>query len=708
MATNYGRKQKAYFDALEYKMIYWEYFDYAVFDHIVIRKKHGMGKKTYGDIIIMADTETSKSHDHDKIHDNHVVCWTLSARAFHNNIVTLYGRKPSDFPKMLLRIKEHIPADELSVYFHNLSYDHTFLRRFMYKELGTPTDQLNVKPLYPIYIKFGCGIILKDSLILAQRTLDKWAKDLDISDKKAMGLWDYELIRDQDTPLSANELCYIEHDTLAGVECIDKTMEVLGKNISSIPLTSTGIVRGDCRALGKQNKCRDNWFLKIQPQEYDMQLLFEILFNGGYVHANRYYKYDIMTAICYDISSSYPFRALADKFPSEKFWKWDNNGKPITPEIIFKNSDYACIMKVSATNVRLKNPRDPMPMLSMAKSHIANNTVLDNGRILNADYIEIYYTEIDLKIFCEQYDYDYIGITDVYVSFKDYLPRWFRDYVFERFVLKTKLKGVDPVLYQIEKGKLNACAFGMLAQHPVKKDIKELYENVIIDGQEFKAGQYIIDNDFDPQKEYEKFLKSYSSFLPYPIAPYITAYSRLALRELGKCVIGIYLYSDTDSVYGTEFDPVKLKAYNDDCIRRLNEAGYGGVEFNGRTYYLGVAEFDGDYSEFSALHAKCYCKRERESGELIITIAGVPKENGAKCLNDDINNFKPGFCFSGSDTGKLQHEHICVDDIYIDEYGNECGDSIDLTPCDYIVGDANVPELEDILNAEVNIIDYEI
>ncbi len=42
------------------------------------------------------------------------------------------------------------------------------------------------------------------------------------------------------------------------------------------------------------------------------------------------------------------------------------------------------------------------------------------------------------------------------------------------------------------------------------------------------------------------------------------------------------------------------------------------------------------------------------------------------------------FIFDGRTTGKLAHFYIfSTDGIYIDNFGNEIGDSIDLQPCDY-------------------------
>ena len=52
---------------------------------------------------------------------------------------------------------------------------------------------------------------------------------------------------------------------------------------------------------------------------------------------------------------------------------------------------------------------------------------------------------------------------------------------------------------------------------------------------------------------------------------YVTAYAQYNLYQLGKCVSGIWLYSDTDSVYATDFDESKVQAYNDAAIQRLKE-----------------------------------------------------------------------------------------------------------------------------------------
>ena len=279
------------------------------------------------------------------------------------------------------------------------------------------------------------------------------------------------------------------------------------------------------------------------------------------------------------------------------------------------------------------------------------------------------------------------------------LPKWYTDYIFQCFENKCKLKGVDKIRYSIEKAKLNAIAFGVIAQHPVRADIEENYE----------TGEYFIPQEFNYLEEYAKHLKNRNNFLPYHWAMYITSAAMFSLFRLAmNCVAedGTWLYSDTDSVYATKFDKKKIESYNNECKKKLTERGYGSVTVNGREFWLGVAEVDGVYSEFKGLHAKCYACREKESGKLKITVAGVPKK-GVECLEDDLKNFHVFTVFPGEKTGKLQHKYFYVNEIYTDENGNVTGDSIDLSPCDYIIGDENVPLAEEVYQEEVFVQVYE-
>ena len=206
-------------DSIEYKLTYYKDFDFSLFQCIDLKYKTKKGKYSYNDVIIMADTETAKSIEYPRILDNYVVAWSMAFRAFNRNLVTLYGHKPSEFIECLKEMRENLPGKDIYIYFHNLSYDWPFLRKWMIQAFGRPVKQLNTKSLFPLFINFDNGIIFKDSLSLSQCKLEKWAKDLSVTHKKAVGFWEYDKQRDQNGyTFTAEELKYIECDVLAGVE----------------------------------------------------------------------------------------------------------------------------------------------------------------------------------------------------------------------------------------------------------------------------------------------------------------------------------------------------------------------------------------------------------------------------------------------------------------------------------------------------------
>ena len=719
MRTRITSRIRREISEIGFVVTFWEDFDYNTLKKIPIRTKKGKKPVTYADAVIMADTETSrfmKDATTEEEQRNHICAWSLAIRTLSINICCLWGKKPSDLMKCLRLIRDSIDADEVFLYWHNMAYDWCFTRKFFFAAFGYPEHQLNTKPLYPVLIKFSNGLIMRDSLILSQRSLEKWAKDLDVDHQKAVGKWDYDAIRHCDTwDPDPDELLYIQNDVLAGVECIDKTMQVLKKTIRSIPLTSTGIPRHDCREIGRKNRAH-RMAVKLLPEHYEEQFLFELAFHGGYTHENRWckgqvYPNDIeflsFLMDCYDYASSYPFQVLAKKFPDEEFWKLEDK---VDAKYIKDNSeDWAFLIHIKAFGARLKDLRWPMPVLMDSKCGAKINNVCDNGRILQSDYFDMWVTDPDFLLIDEQYDFDKLIIDETWTAHKDYLPRWFTDYIYKLFENKTKLKGVDNVLYMIEKAKLNAASFGMCAQRPVKEDIEENYA----------TGEFKPKEDFDYESEYQEHLNNYNTFLPYSWGVWITAYAQFDLFLMGKCIKpdsegGLWAYSDTDSCYGMGWDKEKLDVLNASRRELLTSRGYGPVIWKGKEYFPGAAEFDGRCMQFKALHSKCYCKRpfiaEGDGfimgGDLKITVAGVPKR-GAKSLHNNINNFNIGTIFDGETSGKLQHTYHYVDEIYVDRYGNETGDSIDLSPCDYMITDPNEVDFEKLLEEEVTLFNYE-
>lgn len=697
----------------KYKMCYWSDFNYKILNNCIYRKYNNWNTDTYNDITIMLDSETSKKHPDvyeyiyhkngkvERIYqadNNHVVIWTMTFRLFDLDIATIYGRKPSECIQALKCVLDNLEGQFTHIYVHNLGYDYTFFRKFLFKEFGYPVEQLNVKSHYPIMIKFENGLILKDSLILAQRGLEKWAKDLDVDAKKAVGDWDYNKIRNQDTQISKDELHYAEFDTLSGTQCIDKLKNQLHKYVGNMPYTSTGILRELVKKEGSKNKAKKLYNkLLVSWDEYEMLVT---MFHGGYCHGNRnYIGSNCIRGLIqgYDFASSYPFIILTHKFPMTKF---STLKKDVDIDYILRNKeDHAFMFRLVLVDVKLKDDSFGMPPLQFSKCKTLND-VTDNGRIIAAQCVALYTNEVDLSVIDEYYTYNkkLSSVSEVRTAKKDYLPKWYRDIVFSLFVDKTKLKHVDDILYTIQKYKLNAC-YGLMVQRLDKLMYEELYESTVIDGIQYEEGDYVLDQSMSQEEAFNKNVRKRATILPYQWGVWVTAYAMRNLFELGKCC-KIWLYSDTDSVYGIGWDKVKVKKYNKKCIQMVKDAGYTGVEHKGKIYWLGVAETErkDKYSEFKYTGAKRYCGRSYEDNKLHITVAGVPKK-AAEALDDNIILFARGFTFKGEDSGKKLHTYKYVDDIYIDENGNETADSIDLSPCDYVLSDIKYYSIDDYINA---------
>lgn len=656
-----------------YEFTYYSVFDYVRLKTIKTLRRPGKKKELYNNAVIMLDTETSKKRDTSN-HDNHIVAFTLSIRADSTNICTLWGNSPVECMDCIELVLKAMPGDHTIIYVHNLAYDYTFLRRFLYDRFGYPLEMLNTDSHYPIRIEFAGGLVFRDSLILAQKSLERWALDMDVEHKKAVGFWDYDKIRNQGEPFTPEELKYIENDTLAGVECIDKLSKQLHHYIYAMPYTATGIVRETTYKIGNKNRAHEV-FERISPP-YQIYKLLELCFHGGYTHANRYLINEVIKGFieCYDFTSSYPYCMLAFKYPMGQFTKFRDAS---IDELVKLSDKYAFITKLILIDVEVKDNTVVMPVLQASKVINSVNVVADNGRILQASYVEIEVSELTLKIIRSQYRFRKHVCTDIYYSTKRYLPRWFTDIVYQLFYDKSTLKGKDPLNYQISKGKLNSC-YGMCVQKAIQNEIVENYD----------TGEYstLIR---DGQTEYNKYLHNRKKVLPYMWGCWVTEYAQYnLLMRLGPCA-GTWIYSDTDSVYGVNFDRKAIKAYNDECIKILTDRGYPPVVCEGKTYALGVATLDGEYTEFKTVGAKRYTCRSVKDNKLKITVAGVPKK-GVEALKDDINNFAKGLIFPGTVSGKKAHEYRYVEEIYTDPDGNITGDSINLTPCDYLLDDINI------------------
>ena len=506
----------------------------------------------------------------------------------------------------------------LVVWVHNLAYEFQWLSG-LYPFKNEEVFFTDVRK--PIYCRMFDTFELRCSYIQSNMSLSALCKQTGVEQKLSGQKFNYDKIRFPWTKLSKFEEEYTTIDVKSLVEAMKYRVSRGGDNLQTVPLTSTGYVRRECKEALKDQ------FLdmrELKPAEKEYRLLRKA-FRGGNTHANRYFVDKIVSNVfSYDISSSYPTQQLTQLFPIKPF-KWlDIEHK--TPQnrikrvLQFIGLGYAVVGTYQFKNLRLKNHREPIPYISLSRCHAIGNDdyelLLDNGRILECGYIEISLTEIDLEIVLDQYEFDFIDVVECMIAQKDYLPAAYREVIQNYYNKKTALKGDDSedgkYIYMKSKNMLNA-VYGMSATDPVHQDI--YYQ----DGN-YKVSSY---EDFT-QDELLKLLKN--AAFPYQWGVYTTALARKQLQDAIKLCGDRIVYCDTDSV--KVVGDININILNEKLMKKAIQSKAFADDMNGKRHYIGIFESDGHYDEFITQGAKRYAYSV--NGKIGITVAGVSKK-----INED-------------------------------------------------------------------------
>ena len=150
----------------------------------------------------------------------------------------------------------------------------------------------------------------------------------------------------------------------------------------------------------------------------------------------------------------------------------------------------------------------------------------DNGRIIQADYLETTVTDIDFRIILEEYSGEIIFFKGWYASYKK-LPDPLINEVVKYYRDKTELKGVEgqELYYDKAKALLNSL-YGMMAQNPVKHTL--IFQQV---------GEWEEDNIPDEELLAKANRKA---FLAYQWGVWCTAWARWELEQ-GRKLCEFYL-----------------------------------------------------------------------------------------------------------------------------------------------------------------------
>lgn len=556
---------------------------------------------------------------------------------------TIIGRTWEEFFSMVQRIvlaieeyrkeqkSERVPI--LVCFVHNLAYEWQWLQG-LYK--FNNEDVFFRQPRKPLYARMFNCIEFRCSYMQTNMSLEHLTKLLGVEEKLSGDEYDYNKIRFPWTELTEYEIEYCVRDVRSLVQCMKIRIERDGDNLQTMPLTSTGYVRRDCKAAIKPVY----WDIRdIKPSVKVYKMLREA-FRGGNTHGNRKFVGRILNDVSsYDMTSCYPAQQLTKKFPMGRFRFLDDR---ITLERVFKyiGLGYAVVALYGFKNIRLKEGVTiPYLSLSRTKSYGFVGGI-DNGRILYADRCITVLTEIDLSIVLEQYDFETLHIMSVMVARKDYLPEQYRKVILNYYKNKTVLKGAADYeeVYRYNKSKelLNA-VFGMSCQDPIHSTIN------------YDGGAYTQINLYDfPEKAEEALQKA---AFPYQWGVYVCAYARRSLQDAINLAGERMVYCDTDSV--KVLGELDLSGINADREKKARAGHALAKDRKGCMHYMGVFEYEGTYDKFITQGAKRYAFIK--GGKMGITVSGVSKKINPKtgipiAVEElrDLKRFKEGMIWKNS------------------------------------------------------------
>lgn len=246
----------------------------------------------------------------------------------------------------------------------------------------------------------------------------------------------------------------------------------------------------------------------------------------------------------------------------------------------------------------------------------------------NGDIITLTLTNVDLKLFLENYNVEYLtydggwkfkqtrGLFDKYIT------------IWSNNKINAKKEG-NKALYMVSKLMLNSL-YGKFAKNPYNRSkypyINESGEvSYHLGDVEEGKGLYIPIGAFITSYAREKTIRTSQAIRDY------------TLKKYGK---DFYIYSDTDSIHMLELPEEELKSFVD-----IDD------------YILGYWKLESRFKRGKFIRQKCYIEQDYED-KINVTVAGLPKRLGKYVTFD---NFKVGFSLLANDETidhKLTYKHV--------------------------------------------------
>ena len=589
------------------------------------------------------------------------------------------ARRADEFFSLLEKIAADMGLSldrRLVVYIHNEAYEWQFIKHYMTWDsaFAIASERRVVRAVSTLGFEFRC------SYVLSGKSLEAVGDDVGV--KKMVGDIDHTKIRNSITPLSDEEMGYIDNDVRILIEYERQALAQEGGTIEqalhSIPITQTGYVRRRMRkaALADPEYKQLISELTLNEETYSYA---RHSFQGGYTHANSTVAdREMGETVAVDLASSYPSSMLQFTYPMSTFHSVSHE---FTAEELDKCIGHIHFFVTFVAYDAVS--RYQFPYISRSKALSITDPLVDNGRVYSASSMTLTMTDVDWQIFRRCYEAERIEIVDVMIAQAEYLPAAITDSIVAMYGDKTALKGVagQEVNYRSAKVDING-VYGSVSMDPVRTDYEFNAESA-----EFDVTTPTIEEALD------KYNNSRSRYLYYPWAAWVTAYSRFILLMTMYDLIDVgvtVMYCDTDSIYFKPSPKAQsiIDRVNSEVRERLSAAMHyrwfyatdeevedalAPKDIKGVRHHIGLFEVDGHYDNFKTLGAKRYVV-EKE-GEFKITIAGLSK--GAASYIKEIGGmgaFIDGLSIPAERSGRLTHTYSeeTAHNLVTDYLGNTC------------------------------------
>lgn len=612
-----------------------EFLKYAIIDTEADMKFEG--RQELLNIPASFDIETSSFYCPAGVTQEDEKCAIMYVWQFGLNGSVVYGRNWNEFFDLLNEVVNYLKLNEkrrLVVYVHNLSYEFQFIRKHIKWD-----KVFTIKKRRPVRavsggIEFRCSYFLSNYALayIGDNLLTKYPV------KKLVGNLDYSLIRHEKTRLTEDELEYAFNDVRIVMSYIQEKIEHDG-HIEDIPLTNTGYVRNYCREecfFGESDSKEERRRTMFNYRSIIKSLIvrdsneyhqLKRAFMGGFTHASCIHSNKILHNVgSADLTSSYPYAMCGQYFPMSK---GELIGNVDNKELFrYYLSKYCCLFDIEFTNLEPKVTYENT--LSLSRCESFGKVVTNNGRVVTADKIRTTLTELDYDVMTKFYTWSSCKVMNLRVYERDYLPKALILAILKLYEDKTSLKGIEgkEIEYLVSKNMINA-SFGMMVTDIVREE-----------------NEYVSDEwyNYEPNVD-EKLLeynKNFNRFLYYGWGVWVTAHARHNLFSAIYEFKEDYVYSDTDSIKGLNFDKHMkyFENYNVKVIQNLlNMCNHYSIPFSkcrpktvkGEAKLLGVWEIEEGYKTFKTVGAKRYIYTYND-GFTTMTVSGVKKNEAMSYL----------------------------------------------------------------------------